>query len=104
MPKKATRKSGVTTDGEDSSGESPFTHFCPNSLSDTTIFVSPRLPDAAPPAKRAKNPQSRVRGKKGALKVVMTMPVDIIWEVRFTFSPSLPLTLQRLCLLVYIDM
>jgi len=38
---------------------------------------------AAPPTKRVKK---RVRGKQGALKVVMTMPVDIIWEVRSPFT------------------
>lgn len=38
---------------------------------------------AAPQAKRVKK---RVRGKQGALKVVMTMPVDIIWEVRSPFT------------------
>ncbi|GAA5950337.1 hypothetical protein JCM3765_004512 [Sporobolomyces pararoseus] len=40
--------------------------------------------DSAPPQpapKRARNAQSRVKGKKGALKRVLDLPVDLIWEI-----------------------
>ncbi|GAA5895803.1 F-box protein [Sporobolomyces salmoneus] len=36
---------------------------------------------APPPPKRARNAQSRVKGKKGALKGVLELPMDLIWEI-----------------------
>ncbi|GAA6019175.1 hypothetical protein JCM11491_001403 [Sporobolomyces phaffii] len=37
--------------------------------------------EGSPAVKRARKAQPRVKGKKGALQVVMTLPVDLIWEI-----------------------
>ncbi|GAA5898979.1 F-box protein [Sporobolomyces salmoneus] len=36
---------------------------------------------APPPPKRARNAQSRVKGRKGALQGVLELPMDLIWEI-----------------------
>ncbi|GAA5898621.1 F-box protein [Sporobolomyces salmoneus] len=36
---------------------------------------------APPPPKRARNAQSRVKGRKGALRGVLELPMDLIWEI-----------------------
>ncbi|GAA5994386.1 hypothetical protein JCM5350_005171 [Sporobolomyces pararoseus] len=38
-------------------------------------------PPPQPAPKRARNAQSRVKGKKGALRRVLDLPVDLIWEI-----------------------
>ncbi|GAA5898982.1 uncharacterized protein JCM6883_003499 [Sporobolomyces salmoneus] len=43
--------------------------------------------NASAPAKRARKTQSRVKGRKGALKLVMDLPIDLIWEICTHLEP-----------------